>query len=125
MQTARAMPAAIKALIEPIATRMQEMAIFVYLDSAGRVLGMRHTPSGGPDQLMVPVRDVVADALAFDAASVIMAHNHPSGNPAPSTADYALTRRLARALNSIDVRLLDHIVLARDGCESFRNRGLL
>jgi len=113
------------ALFEPIVTVREEVAVFAYLDPKWRLLGMRHMPSGLSDAVTIPLREIVSDALAFDCTTVVMAHNHPSGDPTPSDADYALTRRLARALELVGVRLFDHLVLARDGCESFRQRGLL
>ncbi len=109
----------------PIAAAAREIAIIVYLDPEWRILGVRHSPSGRADEARISLREIVADALAFDCTFAVMAHNHPSGDPAPSEADYALTRRLARALDLVGVRLVDHLILARDGCESFRRRGLL
>lgn len=113
------------ALFEPIATVREEVAVFAYLDPEWRLLGMRHVPSGLADAVTIPLREIVTDALAFDCTAVVMAHNHPSGDPTPSDADYAFTRRLAYGLDLVGVRLFDHLVLARDGCESFRRRGLL
>lgn len=113
------------ALFEPLVTVEEEVAVFAYLDPEWRLLGMRHMPSGLSDAVTIPLREIVADALAFDCRTVVMAHNHPSGDPTPSDADYAFTRRLAHALDLVGVRLFDHLVLARDGCESFRRRGLL
>lgn len=113
------------ALFGPIATVREEVAVFAYLDPEWRLLGMRHVASGLADAVTIPLREIVADALAFDCSAVAMAHNHPSGDPTPSETDYAFTRRLAYALDLIGVRLFDHLVLARGGCESFRRRGLL
>ncbi|MEG3123502.1 JAB domain-containing protein [Sphingomonas sp. GB1N7] len=113
-------------LFGTLAALPYEMIAFAYLDPKRMLLGMRHTQAGGVDSAEVPVRLVVADALAFDAAMVVMAHNHPGGDPAPSEADQAATRRLARALRSVEVRLVDHLVLAAGGgASSFRAIGLL
>ncbi|MDT8759824.1 DNA repair protein [Sphingomonas psychrotolerans] len=98
---------------------------FAYLGTDQRVLGMRHARSKSVDRLVLPIRDVAADALAFGAAAVVMAHNHPSGDPAPSVADLEATRLLARALGTFDIRLVDHLIVARDGITSFRQLGLL
>lgn len=117
--------AATARLFAPIAAATREIAVFAYLDPEWRLLGMRHVPSCERDAVTIPIRDVVADALAFDAAAVAMAHNHPSGDPTPSAADHALTRRLARALESIGVRLVEHLVLVPGACASFRAQGLL
>lgn len=112
-------------LFAPIAEAREETAVFAYFDPKWRLLGTRSIPSGGADAVAIPIKTVVADAAACDCAAVVMAHNHPSGDPAPSDADYAITRRIARALSDIGVRLVDHLILARCGCESFRARGLL
>ena len=113
------------ALFAPLVREREEVAAFAYLDAAGRLLGLRHARSGARDMLDIPVRDVAADALAFDAAAVVMAHNHPSGDPTPSAADREATRQLARALGALGVRLLDHLVLSERGLTSFRALGLL
>ena len=70
-------------------------------------------------------REVVIEALARQAASVILAHNHPSGHPEPSQADQALTRSLQLALAMVDVRVLDHFVVTRSTVLSFAERGLM
>lgn len=118
-------PAAASDLFAALAGEAFEVVAFVYLDSEQRVLGMRHVRSRSDWALEVPIRTVAADALAFDAAGVVMAHNHPSGDPAPSVADREATRLLARALGALGVRLLDHLVVARRGVASFRTLGLL
>ena len=112
-------------LFVPIAGAPGEIAVFAYLDPEWRLLGSRHIRSTRPDTVTIPLRTVVADALAFDAAAVAMAHNHPSGDPTPSAEDHALTRRLARALAAVGVRLVEHVVLSTRGSASFRQRGWL
>lgn len=109
----------------PIADVPQEVAVFAYLDPKWSILGMRHVAAGGWDRLVVPLRTVVADVLAFDAAAVAMAHNHPSGDPTPSGADYRVTQRIAQTLDAIGVQLVDHVVLARGARVHFRARGFL
>jgi len=113
------------ALFAPLRDLTTETAMFAYLDPKWRLLGLRTAPSTCADMVEVPIRTIVGDALAFDAAGVVMAHNHPSGNPTPSGEDRALTRRLARALDGVAVRLVDHLVLAGSQTTSFRRIGLL
>ena len=113
------------ALFAPIRNLATEVAMFAYVDSDWRLLGVRTRPSNDKDTVEVPIRVIVADALIFDAAGVVMAHNHPSGDPTPSEDDRALTRRLARALDGVGVRLIDHLVLAGRETASFRRIGLL
>ncbi|WP_237709170.1 JAB domain-containing protein [Sphingomonas elodea] len=117
--------AAARALFAQMAEAWTETAGFAYLAGDGRLLGMRHVHSVCADAIDVPVRQIVADALAFDAAGMVMAHNHPSGDPRPSRADRATTRRLLHALEPVDVRLVDHLILARGGAVSFRALGWL
>jgi DNA repair protein RadC len=112
-------------LFAPLADEPFEVVALVYLDAGQRVLGMRHTRSESNSALDLPIRAIAAEALALDAAGVVMAHNHPSGDPTPSIADREATRLLARALGALDVRLLDHLVVARSGITSFRALGLL
>ena len=116
--------AAARALFAPIADEAAEVAAFAYLDPQWTLLGLRHA-SGSADAVAVPTRLVAGDALQLDAAMVLMAHNHPSGDARPSAADRAITRRLARALDALDIRLFDHLVLAGGVITSFRALGLL
>ena len=112
-------------LFTPIARIGNEIAIFAYLDSAGRLLGTRHVLSERIDVIDVPIRRVAGDALAFGAEQVVMAHNPPSGDAEPSRDDLLATRRVAAALNTLEIRLVDHFVLAGDRITSLRCRGLL
>ena len=68
---------------------------------------------------------LVKEALRLNAEAVIVSHNHPSGNPEPSAADRALTQRLKEALGLVDVRVLDHVIVAGSATESFAERGLI
>lgn len=115
---------AARALFAPLAAERNEIAAFAYLDPEWRLLGLRHAIGHG-DAVALPVRTVAADALALDAAVVLMAHNHPSGDAQPSAADRMLTRRLARLLDALDIILFDHLVLAGGAITSFRALGLL
>ena len=103
----------------------REVAAFAYLDPDWMLLGLRHVPTGGNDSVRLSIRDIAADAIIFGASNVVMAHNHPSGDPAPSSADLDATRRIARALAALEVRLIDHVIVARHGHSSFRSLGLL
>jgi DNA repair protein RadC len=112
-------------LFAPIAHLTQEVAVFAYLDPEWRLLGMRHRPSGTRHTAVVPVREIMRDILAFEARRVLMAHNHPCGDPSPSRDDIAATRRLARTLDTIGVTLVDHLILAGTRSASLREAGLL
>lgn len=112
-------------LVGPLSDQRREVAAFVYLDPEWRLVGLRHHPSPAADAATIVVRDVVRDALAHDARYVLMAHNHPSGDATPSRDDIAVTRRLARTLDAIDVTLIDHLVVSANATTSFRQLGLL
>ena len=80
---------------------------------------------GTIDGASVPIREVVTTCLKRNAAAVILAHNHPSGVAEPSHADRQLTEQLAKALQLVGVRILDHLVVGDSGCTSFAEHGLL
>jgi DNA repair protein RadC len=102
-----------------------EVFCCVYLDNRNRVIAFEELFRGTIDGANVHPREVVKEALARNAAAVILAHNHPSGIAEPSQADELITRRLKEALALVDIRVLDHLVVGDDTCESFAERGLL
>lgn len=112
-------------LFAGLAAEQSEVVALVYFDPDWRYLGMRHCASSDPGRITIPVREIVRDVLAFDVRLVLMAHNHPSGDHRPSQDDLAVTSRLARTLDAIGVRLVDHLILGRDGCTSLRDEGYL
>lgn len=118
-------PATAAALFSRLACRAVEQVHFAYLDPQWRLLGLRETESERAQSVAVPLKLVVADALRLGATRVLMAHNHPSGDPTPSGHDLASTRRIARALALVEVRLVDHLVMARGGTTSLHAMGLL
>ena len=97
----------------------------VLLDAQNRVISWEELFRGTLTQTAVYPREVVKSALANNAAGVIFAHNHPSGVAEPSRADEMLTRQLKEALALVDVRVLDHFIVAGSGVLSFAERGLL
>jgi DNA repair protein RadC len=113
-------------LAADIADEHREVATFAFCDSRGTVLGTRRILSSCTISVQLPLRRIVADAVLLDAVRVVMAHNHPLGEAWPSRADRDVTARLARALAAVDARLIDHVVVGRDGATwSFRAAGLL
>jgi len=102
-----------------------EVFAALFLDSKHRLLEYVELFRGTIDQASVYPREVVKEALRVNAAAVIFSHNHPSGNPEPSQADKVLTRRLKEALELVEVRTLDHIVVGGEGPVSFAEQGLL
>lgn len=103
----------------------REVFTVIFLDAQNRVIECREMFQGTLTQTSVYPREVVKLALTLNAASLILAHNHPSGVCEPSRADEALTQTLKAALSLIDVRVLDHMVVAGGTVLSFAERGLL
>lgn len=103
----------------------QEVFCCLFLDNRHRVLAFEEMFKGTMNGTAVYPRETVKRALAYNAAAVILVHNHPSGDPEPSRADEILTQRLKEAFALIDVRVLDHLVVGRAGCVSLSERGLV
>ena len=103
-----------------------EVFAVLYLDAQHRLIVYRELFRGTLTQTSVYPREVVKHALGCHAAAVVLAHNHPSGLAEPSRADEVLTQTLQRALQLVDVRVLDHLVVGHGGAVvSFAERGLL
>jgi DNA repair protein RadC len=108
-----------------LAAQSREMFACLFLDSRHRLISFETLFLGTVDRASVHPREVLRRALELNAAALILAHNHPSGVAEPSGADVALTGTLGELLRQIDVRLLDHLVVARAGEVSLAERGLL
>jgi DNA repair protein RadC len=119
-------PAAVRGYLR---LHMQELGhecfYVVFLDAQNRVIRAEELFRGTLTQTSVYPREVVKHALRHNCASVILAHNHPSGVAEPSIQDQALTRTLAEALSLVDVKVLDHFIVAPGACLSFAERGLI
>lgn len=102
-----------------------ELFCCLFLDNRHRVLRFDEMFRGTIDGTSVYPREVVKEALAVNAAAVILAHNHPSGVAEPSQADERITRRLKAALELVDIRLLDHLIVGDGGATSMASRGML
>ena len=102
-----------------------EVFACLWLDNRHRVLRFEELFRGTINGASVHPREVVKSALQHNAAAVILAHNHPSGVAEPSAADRQLTHRLQDALELVDIRVLDHLVVGDSGCVSFAERGLI
>jgi DNA repair protein RadC len=105
--------------------RQQEVFLVLFLDTQHRVIASEELFHGTLSQTSVYPREVVKRALAHNAAAVVLAHNHPSGVAEPSQADQLLTSALKQALGLVDVRVLDHFVVAMGQTLSFAERGIL
>lgn len=97
----------------------------LYLDNKHGLLSDEIHFTGTIDGAAVYPRTIVRRALELNAAAVIFYHNHPSGNPDPGEADRSITRRLSEALNLVDIRVLDHLVVGDGGWVSMAQKGWL
>ncbi len=119
-------PAVVKNyLCAKLAGYEHEVFAVLFLDNRHRLIEYVELFRGTIDGASVYPREVVKEALARNAAAVIVSHNHPSGSPEPSAADRALTANLRQALALVEVRLLDHIVVGGNDAVAFSERGLL
>jgi DNA repair protein RadC len=108
-----------------LGARQHEVFICLWLDAQHRVIKFEEPFRGTLTQTSVYPREIVKAALANNAAAVIFAHNHPSGVAQPSQADELLTRNLKEALALVEVKVLDHFIVAGAQAISFAERGLL
>ena len=119
-------PAAVRDFLRlTLIGRDHEVFLAVLLDAQNRVLACEELFRGTLSQTSVYPREVVKCALARNAAAVILAHNHPSGVAEPSHADEVLTQSLKQALALVDIKVLDHFIIAGNSALSFAERGLI
>jgi DNA repair protein RadC len=124
--TALTSPGAVRDYLRlAIGARPHEVFVCIWLDAQHRVIKFEEPFRGTLTQTSVYPREVVKAALACNAAAVIFAHNHPSGVAQPSQADELLTANLKEALALIEVKVLDHFIIAGNQAISFAERGLL
>jgi DNA repair protein RadC len=108
-----------------LAHQPHECLHILYLDAANHLLRDEAAAIGSVSEVAMHPRGILRRALEVGATALILVHNHPSGNPAPSSADRSATRRLAVAASSLDIRIHDHLIVARAGTVSFRAEGLM
>ena len=105
---------------------MQEEFLVLYLNRANAVLGLFKASKGGLTGTVADPRLILAVGLKLLATSIILAHNHPSGNLKPSLADQELTEKLYEAGRLMDIKIVDHLIISpAGGCFSFAENGLL
>ncbi len=99
-----------------------EVFAALFLDSKQRVIRFDKLFSGTINQTQIHPRDIIRRALEYNAAAIIFAHNHPSGDPSPSNSDIDITTELRSLLSMIDVQMLDHIIIGDNECYQFFNQ---
>jgi DNA repair protein RadC len=105
--------------------KKNEVFAVVFLNSANKINHFEIISEGGITGTIADPRIILRKALAHDAVSIILCHNHPSGNMRPSRADQELTRRISEAARLLDIQVLDHIIVSEEGYLSFADEGLM
>ena len=119
-------PQAAEAILhEQMRTLDHEEVWAVFLDRKAKVINQQMLSKGTLSQTSIDCRTVLRNALLVNAASLILLHNHPSGDPRPSAQDIHFTERLRNACYLMDVQLLDHIIIGEDGFFSFANENII
>ena len=130
------LPLAAPTLTDPASAEAFFRTAFVWEDKAGEMMFIAHTDQegrclhlarypGANSSVAFPLKMVLTNAIEFRSKRLLMAHNHPSGDPTPSESDMRTTRLLATVAGGFDCRLVDHLIFADDKCTSFRVLGLL
>lgn len=103
----------------------RESVHVLFLDAKNRVIDNKKMGEGTLTQSVVYPREIVKEAIHKGALSVVLVHNHPSGSPSPSEADRKITKKLLFAAKELDLNLLDHMIVGREGYYSFYEQGLI
>jgi DNA repair protein RadC len=113
-------------LLAPLfASAQAETVAVIHLDLERRLLALTIEEAGSEAEVELPIRSILAKALRIGSDAIVVAHNHPSGDPTPSAADESATRALAEAAAGVDIRLHDHLIFGGGECRSFRSLGLI
>jgi len=117
---------AARLLVPLFASGEGEKLVTAHLDLEQRLIETVEGANGSHDEVELPIRAIIADALRLGSAAIIIAHNHPSGDPNPSREDIEATRELAATACSLGIQLHDHLIVGQGGdCRSMRALGLL
>lgn len=103
----------------------KEQFRILFLDKANRIIADEVQQQGTVDHTPVYVREIVKRALEVSATAIILVHNHPSGDPTPSRADIEMTKQIVDAAKNLNIKVHDHIIVAKQGHASFRGLGLI
>lgn len=102
-----------------------EVFVVMFLSTAQNIIHHEILSEGGIDMVMIEPRTIIKKALEYNAKSIILCHNHPSGNLKPSRADLALTEKIKQAATLFDINVLDHIIVSNEGYYSFCDDGII
>jgi DNA repair protein RadC len=118
-------PDAVARAFQAMAALDRECLAVALLDTKNRLIGIHAVHIGTPSASLAHAADVFKAAVLTNARSIVLVHNHPSGDPSPSPDDVATTRRLRDAGRILGIEVLDHVVVGTDGHVSLRDRGVL
>lgn len=97
----------------------------LFLDAKHKIIGCEQTSKGGLSGAALSPRDLIKSAILMNAAAIIIAHNHPSGDPNPSPEDISTTKKIIKACDLMGIPLLDHIVVGDNRCISMKQQGII
>ena len=117
--------AVVKAIRASIKDKAKEHFKLILLNPRNKIIGISTISIGTLNASLVHPREVFKDAIMHTAASVVLAHNHPSGDPEPSEDDITITKRLIEAGKILGIEVMDHIIIAKNGFFSFKEKGLI
>ena len=117
--------AIVKAISASIKDKAKEHFKLILLNARNKILGISTISIGSLNASIVHPREVFKDAIMHNAYSVVLAHNHPSGDPEPSEDDLKMTRKLVESGKILGIEVLDHIIITKTGFFSFKEKGLL
>ncbi len=117
--------AVVKAIRASIEDKAKEHFKLILLNSRNKTIGISTISIGTLTTSLVHPREVFKEALAHSAASVILAHNHPSGDPEPSEDDLKITKKLVESGKILGVEVIDHIIIGKNNHYSFREKGFI
>jgi DNA repair protein RadC len=115
----------VKAIRASIKDKAKEHFKLILLNPRNKIIGISTISIGTLNASLVHPREVFKDAIVHSAASVVLAHNHPSGDPEPSEDDLTITKRLIAAGKILGIEVMDHIIIAKNGFFSFKGKGLI
>jgi len=115
----------VKAIRAGIKDKAKEHFKLILLNPRNKIIGISTISIGTLNASLVHPREVFKDAIVHSAASVVLAHNHPSGDPEPSEDDLTITKRLTEAGKILGVEVIDHIIVGKNGFFSFKEKGLV
>ena len=115
----------VKAIRASIKDKAKEHFKLILLNPRNKIIGISTISIGTLNASLVHPREVFKDAIMHSAASVVLAHNHPSGDPEPSEDDITITKRLIEAGKILGIEVMDHIIIAKNGFFSFKEKGLI